>query len=175
MSKVKANTVDSSEEKQAAIRELIAIYLQLNPEPADEQVHALAAALAVDKEALESVFYEMLGDAVEGEDEPGFVSSFQIKASQRMQAGITEVSEDGGQGDVGPSLDQRVREGDYDENEVPVNDLMINDGPLAMEDADTGFQEELKDDGFVTEDLDMGNAVTTQDVLQNDGVEDMEI
>lgn len=175
---VQANTVDGSDEKQAAIRELIAIFLQLNPDPADNQVHSLAAALAVDKESLESVFYEMLGRAIGGEEPVEAVApilSFKIEASSRMKAGIAEVSEDGGQGDAELSLDQKVREGDYNENEIPVDDLMINDGPLAMEDADTGFQEELKDDGFVGDDADLGNGATTQDVLRDDGTPDLEV
>lgn len=171
MSKVKANTVDGSEEKQAAIRELIAIFLQLNPEAADEQVHQLAAALAVDKEALESVFYGMLGDAVGGDQ----VSAFVIQAARRMHAGLAEVYEDGAESDVGLSQDTKVRQGDYDENEITVDQTMINDGELSMDDPDTGFQEETRDDGVIDEDSDLGNGTSTKDLLINDGTPDLEI
>lgn len=40
---------------------IIECFLQINPDPSDEQVHAFASSLGVDKEELEAVFYEMLG------------------------------------------------------------------------------------------------------------------
>lgn len=49
-------------DNQQQLRELITLFLELNPEPADAQVHSLAAALGMDKESLEAVMYEMLGE-----------------------------------------------------------------------------------------------------------------
>lgn len=44
---------------------LIEAFLTINPEPSDQQFHALADALAVDREVLEAVSYKMLGDEIE--------------------------------------------------------------------------------------------------------------
>lgn len=54
---------ESDEEKNDVLRRIITLFLSLNCEPADAQVHALASALAVDKEYLESIMYEMLAEA----------------------------------------------------------------------------------------------------------------
>ena len=47
------------------IKQLVQIFLQINPEPSDDQVHNLAYALGIDKETLEAEMYEMLSDCVE--------------------------------------------------------------------------------------------------------------
>jgi hypothetical protein len=49
------------------LRNFITLFLQLNAEPADFQVHALAEALGCDKETLEGVIYAMLGREVNNE------------------------------------------------------------------------------------------------------------
>lgn len=49
---------------EETLREFITLYLQLNDEPADAQVHALAEAIGADKEALESLIYAMLGETL---------------------------------------------------------------------------------------------------------------
>lgn len=44
--------------------QLIEIFLQINPNPSDKQFHALAESVGIDKETLEAVSYEMLGEEV---------------------------------------------------------------------------------------------------------------
>jgi hypothetical protein len=53
------------------LHELIVLFLQVNPEPSDDQFHALAHALGVDKETLEACSYEMLGDEIQHEEGEG--------------------------------------------------------------------------------------------------------
>jgi len=55
----------------AKLAHMIELFLQVNPEPSDQQFHALAQALGVDKETLEAVAYEMLGDEIHHEQEEG--------------------------------------------------------------------------------------------------------
>lgn len=52
------------------LQELISLFLKINPEPSDQQFHALAEAVGVDKEELESVSYSMLGEAEDLLDDP---------------------------------------------------------------------------------------------------------
>jgi hypothetical protein len=58
-------------DKEQCLRELLTLFLQINCEPSDDQFHALAHALGVDKESLEATAYEMLGDEIEHEHEEG--------------------------------------------------------------------------------------------------------
>lgn len=48
---------------------LIRLFLHLNPEPSDEQVHSLAYSLGLSKEALEELIYSMLSDELDDDDE----------------------------------------------------------------------------------------------------------
>lgn len=52
------------------LQELISLFLKINPEPSDQQFHALAEACGVDKETLESISYEMLGEAEDMLEDP---------------------------------------------------------------------------------------------------------
>lgn len=45
------------------------LFLGLNPQPSDEQVHSLAKAIGVSKEALEAVIYSMLSEMLGNEDD----------------------------------------------------------------------------------------------------------
>lgn len=60
---------------QQALSELITLFLKINPQPSDAQFHALAEACGVDKEALEALSYEMLGEAEDMLDEPTFATA----------------------------------------------------------------------------------------------------
>ena len=44
---------------------LIEAFLEVNPDPSDDQFHALAHAVGIDKEELEAVSYKMLGNELE--------------------------------------------------------------------------------------------------------------
>ncbi len=46
------------------IQEFIKLYLKINPEPSDAQVHALAWSLGTDPQTLEAIIYKMLGRCV---------------------------------------------------------------------------------------------------------------
>lgn len=87
------------------LRELIVIFLELNPEPADAQVHALAAALGVDKEALEACIYKMMGEVINEED-------------HLIEAADADV----------------VEELDIDPDMIPLDDVAMNDGDPTEDD-----------------------------------------
>jgi hypothetical protein len=54
---------------KAQMYDLIETYLQIVPDPQDEQIHALAAALDMDHEIFEQLLYEILSKIVhEGEE-----------------------------------------------------------------------------------------------------------
>lgn len=102
------------------IRQLIVLFLELNPKPADAQVHSLAAALGMDKETLESIIYQMLGEVVDESD---------LLIDEPVHADVTEV------------LD-----GEYNEDSTPDDDLIVNDGE--MENTDIKEEQDLlRDDG----------------------------
>lgn len=48
----------------SALTKFLTMYLILNPKPSDAQVHALAASLSIDKEALEARLYRMLSNLI---------------------------------------------------------------------------------------------------------------
>lgn len=125
-----------------ALKTFITLFLQLNAEPADAQVHALASALGADKESLEAVMYKMLADT----NKPVMAAthSFELGADS-----------------------QEVLDGDYNPDTTPLPDLALNDGSTGA--SDLGFQDELNDDGVAEEDLGVGVG-SSQDVLTDDGV-----
>lgn len=124
------------------MKELIKLFLELNPKPSDQQVHALALALGVDKEYLESVFYSMLSKNL---DRMESRTHARLKA-KKLQA-LTE--------------DERVLEDDYDDNATPVEDLILNDGEQSDAE-DQSIQDSTNDDGTLM-------PVDDQQVLFNDG------
>ncbi len=126
--------------EEQALKDFITLFLQLNPEPADAQVHALAAALGCDKESLEAVMYKMLAQTTR----PVMAAPFEVGADS-----------------------QEVLDGDYNPDTTPLPDLALNDG--ATGEQDLGFQDELNDDGVTEDDIGVGVG-STQDVLTDDGL-----
>lgn len=67
---LKANTVEAESltnegvSKMNELKELLSLFLRLNPTPEDQQIHALAQALGCDHQKLEEVIYRMLGSVV---------------------------------------------------------------------------------------------------------------
>jgi hypothetical protein len=51
------------------VHELIVAFLAVNPEPADEQVHSLAASVGMDADAFEAILYSFLQTLVGNDDE----------------------------------------------------------------------------------------------------------
>jgi|SRR5471030_1327997 len=134
------------------LTELITIFLQLNPKPADAQVHALAGALGMDKEALEAHIYELLGEVVDGDDDDVLTDPTEAMAT-KIEAADEDVLYD-------PNID---------EDAIPLEDVALTDGDPTGD--DLGSQQETNDDGADVHDIGVG--VTTpdsQDVLTDDGV-----
>lgn len=126
------------------LQELVTLFLKINPEPADAQVHALASAVGVDKEELEAIMYSMLADSedlLEDEaDDGGFVAADS----------------------------QEVLDGDVSPDNMSLDNVALNDGDPTND--DDGFQQETDDDGPDMQDMGIGMSSTdTDDVLSDDG------
>lgn len=132
------------------IQQFIVLYLQLQPKPADAQIHALAAALGCDKETLESIIYRMLAQT----------SEVQTAAFHRLRATA----------DIEDVLTDQIPD-----ESIPLDDAGTNDG-LTDADIDDGMQAETYDDG--TDDADIGigqDSGDTRDVLTDDGIPVVEV
>jgi len=139
------------------LRELIALFLKVNPDPSDDQFHALAGAIGIDHEALEAVSYKMLGEAEGGE----------------VYADAEVESEGSGVGEEGTSDAQDVLDGEYDPNTTKTDDLMLNDGLPAGEDSTALLQDTALNDGVSTGDT--GAGLADQSLLYSDGLAPMKL
>jgi hypothetical protein len=137
---------------EALLQELIALFLKVNPEPSDDQFHALACAVGIDKEELESISYSMLAESEHGEEV------------------FADAADEGGDavGEEDLSDAQDVLDGDYDPNTTVTNDLMLNDGLPAGEDSTALLQDSTLNDGVSTGDT--GAGIADQNVLYSDGL-----
>lgn len=54
---------------EMVLESFLELYLQINPNPSDDEVHKLATSIRLSKEALEGVVYSMLSDRITKEDE----------------------------------------------------------------------------------------------------------
>ena len=179
-------------DRQQALQELISLFLKINPEPSDQQFHALAEAAGVDKEELESISYGMLSDAEEvleaSSTHGGNSSPF-----SRTDADVYADSEEPGDEElqVDDMVDQEVvasihrvnararlmadqqdvlDDPTLDPDHMDLADVALNDGDPT--DDDLGQQEETMDDGYTTEDVGVGLSNNANDVLTDDGVPD---
>lgn len=119
-----------------ALQQLIAAFLKVNPNPTDQQFHALAMAANIDHETLEAISYSMLADDQGAEPE-----------KQQVQGGNPAPSEDQ------LSQEQQVLDGDYDPNTTTPNDLLLNDGgPEGTSDIELN-QDSTYDDGVGPDDV----------------------
>jgi len=138
---------------EQALEELITLFLKLNPNPSDQQFHALAEAVGVDKETLESISYKMLGEAEDLLEETISASLIhRINASARVHADSEDVLDD-------PDLDP---------DDLSLQDVALNDGDPT--DDDLGMQDETFDDGYTENDVGVGLTNNVSDVLTDDGV-----
>lgn len=124
------------------LKDLIRIFLELNPKPSDQQVHQLAFSLGMDKESLESVFYDMLSDCQDNED----MSRIESSVKKRLRA----LSED-----------ELVLEDEYDDASTPSEDIVLNDGEQTPTE-DQSIQDTTNNDGTLV-------PVDDQQVLFDDG------
>jgi hypothetical protein len=138
---------------EQALEELITLFLKLNPNPSDQQFHALAEAVGVDHETLESISYKMLGEAEDLLEEPISASLIhRINASARVHADSEDVLDD-------PAKDP---------DDLSLQDVALNDGDPT--DDDLGMQEETFDDGYTEDDVGVGLTNNVSDVLTDDGI-----
>ncbi len=98
-----------------ALQELVSAFLCVNDSPSDNQVHMLAKAVGTDPETLEAVVYHMLSEC-------------QTRATA-----------------IHANFVQDVLDGDYDPAMTPADDLAVNDGE--PDDGNDAVQDILKDDG----------------------------
>lgn len=137
------------------MQELVTLFLKINPDPSDEQFHALACAVGVDHETLEACAYEMLGESdvvVDAQE----IDAMEIDA---MEIDASELLADS----------QDILEDDISPDVMPLNDVATNDGDNTLD--DSGMQEESNDDGADVHDVGVGMTSTDgDDVLQDDGV-----
>jgi hypothetical protein len=133
------------------LRELIILFLEINCEPADAQVHALASALGIDHESLEAVMYKMMGEAVEEDDV------------------LADVEDDEDDILIEAADEDVLNEVAVDNDMLPLDDIPMNDGDNTND--DLGFQQETSDDGPDVHDIGVGmSSGDSSDVLTDDGV-----
>lgn len=167
-----------------ALGTLIEAFLAINPHPSDQQFHALAEAIGVDKEQLEAVAYEMLGDELEATSVEALSTHFgQDDSLCARQNGVAELFE--GSSDIDKSIGAATRiaaarrlrattptedvlDGDYNEDELNSQELTLNDGQMEADNPNPGFQNEQTDDG--ADALDRGVGLEQdQNLLSMDG------
>jgi len=123
------------------IKQLIEVFLNLNPDPSDAQVHSLAEALGIDKESLEAEMYEMLTDCVECTDTEVCAAHRLMSATDFELTLIDEIPEE----------------------KVTKELVVVNDGELD-DSATSELQDLLMDDGGIAPDM-------VQRYTENDGLE----
>jgi hypothetical protein len=133
------------------LRELIALFLKINPEPSDAQFHALAGSIGIDHQELESISYQMLSEAEQG----------------------GEVYANDAPGEDELSDAQDVLDGEYDPNTTKTDDLMLNDGLPAGEDSTALLQDTTLNDGVSSGDT--GAGIADQSLLYSDGLAPMKL
>jgi hypothetical protein len=148
---------------QQALQELIGLFLKVNPQPSDQQFHAFAEAIGIDKETLESIAYAMLGEAEDLLEDPVSASLIhQVNANARLGAATVTADQE-------EVLDDPT----IDPDDLSLSDVALNDGDPT--DDDLGQQEEALDDGYTEDDVGVGLTNNVQDVLNDDGVIDREL
>lgn len=136
------------------LRELITLFLKINPDPSDAQFHALAGAIGIDHQELESISYSMLSEAEHGEE-------------------VYAADEGDAVGEEDLSDAQDVLDGEYDPNTTKTDDLMLNDGLPAGEDSTALLQDTALNDGVSSGDT--GAGIADQSLLYSDGLAPMKL
>lgn len=142
--------------QEQLVEELVTVFLKINSEPADAQVHALAEALGIDKETLEAKMYSMLS-----EDEDLLVD---VDDDDEISAGF----------EIGADAEDVLDDPTANPDNQSLDEVSLNDGDPT--DDDLGLQTETLDDGFDARDIGMGVTPTeNQDALNDDGVPDISL
>lgn len=187
---------------EEALQELIALFLKINPKPSDQQFHALAEAVGVDKETLESLSYGMLADAEDLLEDPMEASSthgdndspFSRKGanvystSPSTSLSYGDDGEEGGDTHIDNETIATIHRINasarlmadsqevLDDPTVDPDDLNLSDVALNdgdPTDDDLGQQQETFDDGYTENDVGVGLTNNANDVLTDDGVPDI--
>jgi hypothetical protein len=186
---------------EEALQELIALFLKINPQPSDQQFHALAEAIGVDKETLESLAYGMLADAEDLLEDPTEASSthegndspilrrnatvFSTSPSTSLSYGDSEEGGDTHIDNETVAMIHRINasarlradsqevldDPTIDPDDLSLSDVALNDGDPT--DDDLGQQQETLDDGYTQDDVGVGLTNNANDVLTDDGVPDI--
>jgi hypothetical protein len=101
---------------ESALEILIVNFFDLNPTPADAQIHALAGAIGVDKETLESVIYKMFGEQQHGE-QTAILDPEQTSSEDPIPQYATTMVD-------------RLLQDDIDPEDAPTNRVTTTDGWL---------------------------------------------
>lgn len=153
-----------------ALAQLLELYLQLNPTPSDAQFHQLAGSIGVDKEELEAVAYQMLGEEIQHEEGEGDVEQLENleteanKFHARLKRRVSTA------GDTGLSESQEVLDGDYDPQTTTTDDLLLNDGAPAGTSSQQGTQDATLNDGVADTDVGIDMGPSDQDSTIADGI-----
>jgi hypothetical protein len=137
-------------ENEEQVRALIHAFLEVNPKPADAQVHQLAAAVGMDHETLEAIVYKMLAEQTDGAPQ------------QPVMSGNEPPSEDD------KSEAEQVLDGDYDPNVTTPDDLLLNDGAPEGTSNIQESQDALYTDGTPPDDIGLGVS-SDKDAMISDG------
>lgn len=163
--------------KEQALRQLLTLYLRINPDPSDEQFHNLAYSVGVDKEYLESISYEMLAESPEIE-----ASSTHSEEGIEVPTGtapevfrVQEVDADvDAPGDDRLSEQQDVLDGDYDPFTTSPDDLILNDGAPAGTSSIEENQDATYDDGVSVDDVGI-DVSSDKNAMIDDGVQPIKL
>jgi hypothetical protein len=175
---------------QQALQELIALFLKINPQPSDQQFHALAEACGVDKETLESISYGMLSDAEDLLDDP---DDLMMASAPSTSVDYGDDGEEGGTTHtcddpvvpvaITSAIHNRMRVMAESPSQVVLEDPTVNPDDMSLQDValndgdptddDLGMQEETLDDGFTVDDAGAGLVNNVSDALTDDGVPDV--
>jgi hypothetical protein len=184
--------------EQEKLADVIQRFLLINPKPSDQQFHALAESLGVDKETLEAIAYQLLGEYEQGKkpaaDDAEHTLIQSNEAEEIADEGIENLDHDlqrinelhpydpeeitpealdellDEEGEMIRALtqDEEILEGEEDPATTPADKVMLNDGDPQYQ-GDPGFQEELFDDGVASTDIGVG-LDGDQAILNDDGV-----
>jgi hypothetical protein len=151
------------EAPESKYTQIIECFLSLNPDPSDDQVHHFAYSLGVDKEELESVFYAMLSERLDTHASPtqddnwtGVAASLRVWAARQERTSIeaTAMADNAmmqAHGILALTDEEQVLQDDYSSDQVPPQDIALNDDGPDVEDIEK-TQDATTEDGLLVDD-----------------------
>lgn len=141
-------------ENEEQVRALIHAFLEVNPKPADQQVHMLAAAIGMDHETLEAIVYKMLAEDSNG-----------APATPTQPQPVVSGNEPPPEEDLSEA--EQVLDGDYDPNVTTPDDLLLNDGAPEGTSNIQESQDALYTDGTPPDDIGLGVSSDKEDMISD--------